>query len=165
MVAEQFISFPVAKLLKSIGFTWEYVTYENLQFHPSHPDNGLQVPKFIIKGNAKSEFGFVCFNDEGKIIRPKKYIPKNKHFPRPTQSMAVKWLWENYQIHIISGIDWHTKLWWGHFENHSEQESDQSIFIAGIDFGKGTYDFYEEAIEACLEYASKFVLENKPIIS
>lgn len=42
-----------------------------------------------------------CFNLDGKEITPKYVLNKN-HYPRPSQSLLQKWLWDTHSIWVMS---------------------------------------------------------------
>jgi hypothetical protein len=76
------VDFETSKLLKDLGFAYHHVDREMA----------------FVKGE---EGGNWCYNTEGKLINPKLYNPKNKHYPAPLQYHVQKWLREQeYLIHI-----------------------------------------------------------------
>ena len=87
-IEDDYCSFEVSKLLKEKGFTW----------NDWKPFQGIKIEGVPIGlDNA-----FPCYDENGKEIRPHKYTETNKHYPRPTHNIAIKWIRKNFGIHIIS---------------------------------------------------------------
>jgi len=91
-ITEDYCSFEVSKLLKEKGFTWNDYRLFVVDGVPKHE---------VVKGLPRSlDNAFPCYNDSGKEIRPNKYTETNKHYPRPTHALALKWIRHNLKIHV-----------------------------------------------------------------
>lgn len=84
------IKFDTAKLARRKGFLWMHMS--------SIDDESIKFSG--IKGHDTS-----CYNEEGEEINPKLFNLKNPHYPRPTQTMMLRWLREIKGIFISSEID------------------------------------------------------------
>lgn len=119
MITEDYVSFEVAKLLKKKGFDeecWEY--YDNNK-------------------NFKS-FRIVRCNYDN--------IPYKDAYIAPTFQMAMKWLRENYKLHIEVGFtDFHPKGY-----KCKIYFIDDRFFT--VEHKKDGFLSYEEAVEAALKY-------------
>ena len=82
------VNFENSKLLKSAGFAWR-----SYKFIDGKIENITGVP--IDEHN-----GFPCYNDEGKLITPRKYTATNQHFPRPSLFQAIEWIRVNFKTDI-----------------------------------------------------------------
>ena len=125
MIAEDYVSFEIAKLLKEKGFD-KFNTYgwDEQLFDKDHPRN------FSI-GFDNKEHWISC----------------------PSQSMAMKWLREVYDIFIDIGYD--DLDWYWLIESISKDipYADRPKLIKN---GTACHKTYEEAVEAALKYS----LEN-----
>lgn len=102
------ISFETAKLAKEKGFVWQHVTFKKMTpTELEDPDNTPLVKvglKAVYAGDVEGDRdGCPCYNEEGREIYPKKYNPRNLHYPRPTQSLLNRWLREKHEIHVTAG--------------------------------------------------------------
>jgi HKD family nuclease len=85
-----------AILLRLSGFHYPHVITQ-----PPKHDSILPNVKFI--DGITCPGGMWCFNNEHKLICPKKYNINNTHYPAPLQTTVQKWLREekDFQISII----------------------------------------------------------------
>ena len=136
-ITEDYCSFEVSKLLKEKGFTWNsrkiILEKEGLKVETGNVEESL-------------DYKFNCYNEDGKPIRPNKYTETNKHYPRPTHALAIKWIRENFGYYIGILISTNTKY------SYSIQMTDGEY----MQITSNDYDSPEEATEAALKY----VLEN-----
>lgn len=134
-ITEDYCSFEVSKLLKEKGFTW----------NDFKPFSGVLVSGIPQTLDNK----FPCYNDDGKEIRPDKYVETNKHYPRPTHALAIKWIRENFRIDItcpISTSGYHMYQLWKWLGDAKGWER-----LSGI-YG---FNSPEEATEVALLYTLK----------
>jgi hypothetical protein len=92
-----------AILLRLSGFHYPHVITL-----PPQGDNMLPNVKLI--DGVTCPGGMWCFNDESKLICPKKYNINNTHYPAPLQTTVQKWLREEkgFQISVIPHLQWKT---------------------------------------------------------
>lgn len=91
---EDYVSFEVAKLLKEKGFAW--------LDHTLIAKDGKLVWSNPTGVPTSLDNGYNCYEENGVPIRPRKYTPTNTHYPRPTHALAIKWIRENFGIHIYA---------------------------------------------------------------
>lgn len=141
MIQEQYVSFEVAKLLREKGF--EIDTTKD--YWKIGPDG----TKYFM-----CSIGAYTSDIDNKTAY---YIPAGS-YPCPTQQMAMCWLREEKNTHIvlrISYFDLNTIKWY--FDVYSLIDDKLSILVEQSEWHKvDLYDNYEEACEAAIQYC----LEN-----
>ena len=94
---EQRISFETSKLIKELGFHWSHMVFKELP-------KSDEIP-FSTKFEGISTNINYCYNESGQEITPKRYSPKNNHYPRPTQIQLKNWIKEKYDIYLEIRVD------------------------------------------------------------
>lgn len=120
MVTEDYVSFETAKLLKEKGFEGDVNAYYHIW------DNGHRVCP--VQEFTHSE-------------APHLYIPA------PTQSMAMKWLREEYNLFIWVSAETRRSLPYYYQIFDLSKKEDWVICI-----GDSIYGSYEQAVEAAIKY-------------
>ena len=131
MITEDYVSFEVAKLLKEKGFDSE-------------------CDYFYVNGNIVRAQGYGCNWNKGETI----FTDYKNECSAPTLQMAIKWLREVHDLHIISypwkadkeerAIHWCCQVY-------------KSFNLLGYEkYTNETVKSYEEACEAAIKYC----LEN-----
>ncbi len=155
MIKEDYVSFETAKLLKEKGFKeWCYKSYGTDVYHKGVPisfdeecelkDEGLGDEIEYVEGGHLYDFG--CDNSE----------KETNVWAAPTLQMAMKWLREKYNLHIIT-------LPYAPFDRHSYHpyfEADK-VYIAQLyrgiipidEIGRNVIRLtHEEACDAAIKY-------------
>ena len=123
MIKDDYVSFDTAKLLKEKGF-----------------DENTHMWWYTVYG----ELGEYDVTDRGR--RPELYINA------PTLQMAMKWLREMYDIHVVPRKDFFNGTYTGMiYDGRRENVFDKDDYIALVG-----YETYEQACEDCIKYC----LEN-----
>lgn len=123
MIEEDYVSFETAKLLKEKGF-----------------DENTHMWWYTVYG----ELGEYDVTDRGR--RPELYINA------PTLQMAMKWLREVYDIHVVPRKDFFNGTYTGMiYDGRRENVFDKDDYIALVG-----YETYEQTCEDCIKYC----LEN-----
>ncbi|HIY88177.1 MAG TPA: hypothetical protein H9824_05680 [Candidatus Bacteroides pullicola] len=130
MITEQYVSFGTAKLLKKAGFDEVCAT-----FYSSKEG----APVLLHSRNSELE---------------------KKHYSRPTQALAARWLREVHGLNISACFNSNTyksavKGWFYMREDTNRNDPD-SVYCDIQD-----YESYEAAFEAGLQKALKLIIKNK----
>ena len=125
MITEDYVSFEVAKLLKEKGFDEECVGY-------------------YVDDNPNEIFHSYCGETNSTW--------ESRCCSCPTHQMAMKWLREVHDIHIVPRKDFFNGTYTGMvYDGRRENVFDKDDYIALVG-----YEIYEEAVEAAIKYT----LEN-----
>lgn len=104
MIQERYVTFETAKMLFEKGFMWKHFTWR-MKRNSDGEEYGFPEREATL-GDAIPPILNTCYNDEGKEITPNYYNPKNKHYPRPTQSMVAEWILKKYNLFIQLEWTW-----------------------------------------------------------
>lgn len=119
MTNESYVSFEVAELLKKAGF---------------------DVPVYACCLNAdqmaRNDFP-VNYNsyDSGRISCP-------------TQDVAIKWLREQFQIHVFSTLNYVSRMWFYCIVNMKTLTAAEGMSMSD---DEDEFEYYEQAIDSCLK--------------
>lgn len=165
-ITEDYVSFEVAKLLKEKGFEWRSPSLIKKEDGRIGFDNINGVPQSM--DNA-----YNCYEENGKPIRPRKYTRTNSHYPRPTHTLAIKWIRLNFGIHISAACYYNPqrldKIMYeaeiSHEGNGYEGLLKNASNRLSVDWTKEPEKYWifntpEEAIEAALLYALNNLICN-----
>ena len=131
MITEDYVSFEVAKLLKEKRFDAEC----NYEYGIPVVEQGYVLQMFF------------------KPIKNSELI--DEAYAAPTLQMAMKWLRENHNIHIILVIHWlyfANTLGWMYTITKILENGVDYIDSKGDENDKTFYSSYEEACEAAIKY-------------
>lgn len=139
-IKEDYVSFETAKLLKEKGFDSDEVGCCGGFYSERCYEAGRGI-----KTKSGQEVGIVYDDLTNSELEHDEYL-------RPTQSMAMKWLREVHDIHIVTVFLGHSLKWtptiWKIDMVIPESKHVKSTF--------NTWETYEEACEAAIKYC----LEN-----
>lgn len=90
MITEDYVSFETAKLLKEKGFPQEYDRYHSLVYNEKDYEDEYEVQRMVLETRTVKA-GTLSSYPIG-VPDPKCYCP--------TLQMAMKWLREDYNMHI-----------------------------------------------------------------
>lgn len=142
MITEDYVSFETAKLLKEKGFDEKcrYVYDKNGNMTSSEcfmegesfiDNNGIELTAKYDGWNIDTQgiYAFLC----------------------PTLQMAMKWLRETYNIHVVPKYDFYAGYYTGRiYDGRRETTSEREDYIPVV--GNSTYEeACEEAIKYCLK--------------
>lgn len=132
MITEDYVSFETAKLLKEKGFDEECSCfYNNIEYGTP----GLEVDGQLYYKNSAN------LDDE--------------EYAAPTLQMAMKWLREEYNLHINP---YKTKFGW-YFEIFDLTDCDitgcKTVYSMGIPPKEWFVDSYEDAVAAAFKYCEE----------
>lgn len=140
-IKEAYISFEVAKLLKEKGFNeycWKF--YELGDF---------EIPVLLNGFELSDESGF--WNNEYLDSYKKEHSYINDICSAPTHQMAMEWLREVHNIHIVPKKDFFGGFYTGRiYDGRRDTASDKEDYIACAG-----YKTYKEATEAAIIYCLK----------
>jgi hypothetical protein len=153
MIAEDYVSFETAKLLKEKGFKmWCYKSYGTAVYHKGVPisfdeecdlkDEGLEDEIEYVEGGYLYDFGCDNRKEDAKV------------YAAPTLQRAMKWLREVHHLHL--SIDSYP-----HEDNcfywcYKVLFMDESNLCSIKKHAKASFDSFEAAVEAAIKYC----LEN-----
>lgn len=129
-IAEDYVSFEIAKLLKEKGFPQEYDNYHALVYNEEDYEDEYEVQRFVL---------------ETKLVRAGTLSSYPIGVPEPkcyccTLQMAMKWLREVHSIFVNIIYDGEEYM-----AEYLKKEINISLLI-------GYYDTYEKACEAAIKY-------------
>lgn len=128
-IQEFYCSFEVSKLLKEKGFSWNNYSALN-----NHDKEGITL-----------ESGYYCcYNEDGKVIRPKFYSSTNPHYPRPTHALAIEWIRVNFGFFCFPDAVYDFSSW----TPRVVKKRNHSILYSG----SLEFDTQQQATEAALLY-------------
>jgi len=150
MITEDYVSFEVAKFLKEKGFD-ESTIFVYYDFLPS----SLCFPNEKCKRCALDLFYYDETTQVNNKFNNSMSIPKyisGEVYSAPTLQMAMKWLREMYDIHVVPRKDFFNGTYTGMiYDGRRENVFDKEDYIALVG-----YETYEKACEAGIKYC----LEN-----
>ena len=129
MIKEDYVSFEIAKLLKEKGFDEPCECF----YDTEHNDISIVNGWMDTSNSLLEEREFLCYS-------------------APTLQMAMKWLREMYDIHVVPRKDFFNGTYTGMiYDGRRENVFDKDDYIALVG-----YETYEQACEDCIKYC----LEN-----
>lgn len=129
MITEDYVSFETAKLLKEKGFD-------------------LECDYLYVDGEIRRAQGYACNWNSGETILTD-YV---NECSAPTLQMAMKWLREVHNIHVVPKFDFYAGYYTGRiYDGRRESTAEKDDYISIV--GNSTYE------KAC-EVAIKYCLEN-----
>jgi hypothetical protein len=138
MIKEEYVSFEVAKLLKEKGFN-EYC-WKLYEF------GDCDMPVLLNGFELDSESGF--WNNEYLELYKKEHSYINDICSAPTLQMAMRWLRETFNIHVVPKRDFYGGFYTGRiYDGRRELTADKEDYIACAG-----YDTYEEAANIAIKY-------------
>ena len=143
MIAEDYVSFEIAKLLKEKGFPQEYDIYHSMVYNEEDYEDEYEVQRMVLETRL-IKAGTLSSYPIG-VPEPKCYCP--------THQMAMKWLREEKNIFIV--IEPHVY----DYINEKNKSYSCSLWVGDNYYEyleSKDYPSYEEAVEAALKYS----LEN-----
>ena len=132
MIAEDYVSFEVAKLLKEKGFDEETRGY------------------YPIKGDAT---GRLMFGSEYNHNHSQVQIST------PTLQMVMKWLRETHNLFVFPFPQMNTNKFWVEIYQLSDNQEWENLYCESIDLQD--YPLYEQACEAAVRYCLKNLVKNE----
>ena len=128
MITEDYVSFETAKLLKERGFDSE-------------------CDYLYVNGNIVQARGGKCNWSKGETI----FTDYKNECSDPTLQLAMKWLREVHNIHVVPKFDFYAGDYTGRiYDGRRESTAEKDDYIAIV--GNSTY---EQAGEAALKYCLK----------
>ena len=136
MIAEDYCSYEVSKLLKEKGFPQDYDMYHSMIYNEKDYEDEYEVQRMVTKTR---------FVKAGTLSSYPVGVPEPKCYA-PTHQMAMAWLREVHNISIEPFVDYGSgdDYWW--------TVDISKIKKNGLITELSGYKSYEEAVEAALKY-------------
>ena len=127
MITEDYVSFEIAKFLKERGF--------------NEPCEGFYVNSGVLSHTLSNANNSKCDEDKSTI----------GYISAPTLQMAMKWLRQVHNIHVVPKFDFYAGDYTGRiYDGRRETVSERDDYIAITG-----YRTYEEACETAIKYCLK----------